>query len=224
MPYTNLNTDFDVMKEYLIQGAELDYQYGIPLLPPVNAIPTDTIDFSESLNRRLKDCRNLTVNFYTKDREFTRIWNNADKYLEHLKCFQYVISPDFSISVGKQGMPFALNLYNLYRNHALGWYLHRNGIKIIPSVNILSGAEYEWIYTGLPRRSTVACCTNGRVKSKAARLDFCQGFYEMCERLNPTRVIIVGYLPDELNTDVEIINLKSRNQKYNEIKSKGGNE
>lgn len=32
------------------------------------------------------------------------------------------------------GMPFALNLYNHYRNHALGWYMHMNGIKVIPSV------------------------------------------------------------------------------------------
>ena len=38
----------------------------------------------------------------------------------------------------------------------------------------------------------------------------------MCERLEPTRVVVVGILADELDSSVEIVNLKSRNQKVNE--------
>ena len=38
----------------------------------------------------------------------------------------------------------------------------------------------------------------------------------MCDRLNPNKVIIVGRIPDELQTDVSIINFKTRNQKINE--------
>ena len=44
----------------------------------------------------------------------------------------------------------------------------------------------------------------------------------MCERL-PVRVVINGQLPDELNSLVEIINLKSRNQRINK-KFAGNNE
>ena len=40
--------------------------------------------------------------------------------------------------------------------------------------------------------------------------------FVMCDRLEPTQVIIVGKIPDELNTDVRIINFKTRNQKINE--------
>lgn len=38
----------------------------------------------------------------------------------------------------------------------------------------------------------------------------------MCDKLQPLRVVIVGRIPDELNSPVEIINLKSRNQRINE--------
>ena len=68
--------------------------------------------------------------------------------------------------------------------------------------------------------SVLSVCTNGRVRSKAARLEFCEGFKVMCYKLEPTQVIIVGKIPDELNTDVKIINFKTRNQKINEEMNK----
>ena len=68
-----------------------------------------------------------------------------------------------------------------------------------------------------PRRTSEAqhdcCSTNGRVRSKAAREEFCEGFYEMCEKLEPTRVVVVGILPEELDSPVEVINLENRAQK-----------
>lgn len=214
--YDSIHTAYDVMKEFLIAGAELEPQWGIPILPAINLRPTDTVDFAESFSRKIKNYRELSVNFYIHDNAFLRLWNQPDKYLEHLRCFHSVIAPDFSIATGKSGMPFALNLFNHYRNHALGWYLHANGIKVIPSVSILDRDSYDWAFAGLPKHSTLSCCTNGRIKARASRLEFCEGFYEMCRRLEPLRVIIVGRVPDELNSPVEIINLKTRNQKINE--------
>lgn len=213
--YDNIHTAFDVMKEFLIQGAELERTYGIPILPAVNIKPVDTIDFGESFNRKIKNHRELNINFYVDDTIFTRFWNNPDKYINHLRCFNSIMCPDFSISTGNTGMPFALNLYNHYRNHALGWYMHINGIKVIPSVSIPDKENYEWCFAGLPKHSTLSVCTNGRIRAKASRIEFCEGFHEMCKRLEPLRVIIVGRIPDELNSTVEIINLETRNQKIN---------
>ena len=45
----------------------------------------------------------------------------------------------------------------------------------------------------------------------------------MCERLEPTRVVVVGILPDELDSPVEIVNFKTRGQKVND-KFGGRNE
>lgn len=214
--YEGFHTTEDVMKEYLIQGANLD-KYGVPELYPINVSSMDdSIDFAASFDCRIKNHRRLNVNFYIHDKAFGRIWNNTDRYIDHLKCFHSVISPDFSISTGSAGMPFAMNLWNKYRNHALAWYMAFQGINVIPSVSILDRKNWDWGFSGLPKRSVLACCTNGRIKSKAARLDFCNGFYEMCKRLEPTKVVLIGRVPEELNSLVNIINFKSRNQKINE--------
>ncbi len=216
--YNAVHTSFDVMKEFLITGAELDGKYQIPIVPAcqLDCMPEDSIDFEESFSRKIKNHRKLNVSFYVDDAKFNRLWNNPDKYLEHLSCFHSVTMPDFSISTGELGMPFALNIYNKYRNHALAWYLYMNDIKVIPSVSIADKDSYDWCFDGLPKHSVLSVCTNGRVRSKAARLEFCEGFKEMCNRLEPTKVIIVGRIPDELNTDMQIVNFKTRNQKINE--------
>lgn len=116
---TQIHTAYDVMKEYLITGAELDGQFQIPMLPKVDFSPGKSIDFVSSKSRSLKGHKDLTVNFYIDDKSFLQVWNQPDQYIEHLKCFNSVCSPDFTIA---SGMPSALNIYNLYRNHALGYY------------------------------------------------------------------------------------------------------
>ena len=216
--YNNINTAFDVMKEFLIQGCELDGKYQIPMISVCNLdyLPEDSIDFEESFSRKIKNHRKLNVNFYIDDTKFTRLWNNPDKYLEHLKCFHSVTMPDFSISTGSSGMPFALNIYNKYRNHAIAWYLYMHDITVIPSVPIADKDSYDWCFDGLPKHSILSVCTNGRVRAKASRIEFCDGFKVMCERLEPKRVIIVGRIPDELNADIPITNYQTRNQRINE--------
>ena len=216
--YNDIHTAFDVMKEFLIIGAELDGKYQIPMLPPCNFdyYPEDSIDFEESFSLKIKNHRKLNVNFYIDDTKFTRLWNNPDKYLNHLRCFHSVTMPDFSISTGYRGMPFALNIFNKYRNHAIAWYLHMNDIAVIPSVPIADKDSYDWCFAGLPKHSILSVCTNGRIRAKASRIEFCDGFSVMCERLEPTRVIVVGRIPDELNTDIPITNFQTRNQRINE--------
>lgn len=121
--YDSCHTSFDVMKEFLIYGAELDGKYQIPMMPPchLESMPEDSIDFGESFGRKIKNHRKINVNFYIDDVKFTRLWNNPDKYLERLKCFHSVMMPDFSIATGVKGMPFALNIYNKYRTtHLVG--------------------------------------------------------------------------------------------------------
>ena len=217
MIYDRYSTSNDVMKEFLLYGAELT-DMGFPILPAVNTRPKDTVDFGESFSRILKGHRKLNVNFYIDDEKFQKLWNNPDKYLEHLTCFHSVCGLDFSIDTQ---MPLVMQYWNKYRSMALDWYLSLNGITVIPSVNILPYEGREWLLDGIPQRSVVSCCTNGRIRSKRAREEFCEGFYQMCGKLQPLRVVIIGMIPDELNSPIEIINLKSRNQR---IKEKFGEE
>ena len=131
------HTAYDTIKEYMLTGAELDGRYQIPMMDRyVDEIPQDTVDFKDSFSRKIKNHRDLSINFYIHDCEFEKLWNNPDRYLEHMKCFQSVIAPDFSMAVGENGMPFAMNIWNKYRNHAMAHYLSMNEIKVIPNVSI----------------------------------------------------------------------------------------
>ena len=76
------HTAYDVMREYMIEGAELDGPYQFPMMPRYTGRPgTDTVDFKDSFDRRIKNHRELTVNFYIHDNEFEKIWNCPDKYI-----------------------------------------------------------------------------------------------------------------------------------------------
>lgn len=215
--YRELHTSMDVMKEFMIFGAEFEGKYDMPVLAPcrLDTEPLDSVDFDSSFKLR-KDHRKTNINFYVDDCKFQRLWNNPDKYLEHLKCFHSVCGLDFTLGLGTDGMPFALNLYNKYRNQALSYYLQLNGINVIPNVQIGDMKSWDWCFDGIPKHSVLSCSTNGRIRSKDARIEFCDGFREMVERLEPTHVIVVGKIPDELQTNVHLINYKSRNQKMNE--------
>lgn len=217
--YTRYSTANDVMKEFLIYGAELT-DMGFPMLPAVQTTPVGTIDFRSGLNRSFKGHHGTNCNFYVDDEKFNSLWTNPDKYIGYLKLYQSVCGLDFSIDTR---MPLVMQYWNKYRSMALNWYLTLNGITVIPNVNIIPYKGREWLLDGLPKRSTVCCSTNGRVRSKGAREEFCEGFYEMCERLEPTRVVVVGILPEELYSKVEIINFKTRGQKVND-KFGGQNE
>lgn len=85
-----VHTAYDVMKEYLITGAELDGQFQIPILPKVDFSAGKSIDFASSKSRSLKGHKDLTVNFYIDDKSFLQVWNQPDQYIEHLKCFNSV--------------------------------------------------------------------------------------------------------------------------------------
>lgn len=186
MSYCWVSTANDVMKESLIYGADLDGRYGFPILECNAPVPDDTIDFRKSL--KLINVKNLNVNFFLHDYEFNSVWVNPDKYMEHFRCFQSICGLDFSISVQS---PLALQIYNKYRNHVLSWYFWKNGVKLIPKVDILPDCS-DWIYDGLPCNSMLCCSTNGRAYSRAAKESFIECFAEMESALHPHTMVIVG--------------------------------
>lgn len=215
MGYRNITTDFDVMKEIFIQGCELSGEYGFPVLSKVNCNPKDTVDFRESFSRKIKNWRELSINFYIDDFKFNSCFNNPLKYLEHFSCFHSLLSFDFSMSIHA---PMAINIWNNYRNHVLDYFYSSQGITVVPDANILPEMFWDWCWDGLPKHSTLCCCTNGRVKNPEIRLDFCRQFKEMERRLEPYRIIIVGREIPELEAECEVVYLQSRNmQIQNEI-------
>lgn len=208
MPYANITTDYDTMHELIIQGCELSGKYGFPELPSVHIEPENTVDFRESYSRKIKNWRELTINFYIDDFKYGGCWSNPAKYVEHFRCFHSLLSFDYSMSIHA---PMEINIWNNYRNHALNYFYSAQGITVVPDANILPEIFWGWCWDGLPKHSTLCCCTNGRVKNPKIRLEFCEQFKEMERRLEPECVIIVGREIPELDPECEVTYLESRN-------------
>lgn len=169
--YTRYSTANDLMKEFLIYGVELT-EMGFPILPAVNCSPEDSIDFQSSLSRTLKGHKKLNVNFYIEDYKIQCLWNNIDKYINHLSYFESVCGLNYSIDTQ---MPLVMQMWNKYRNMALDWYLTLQGITVVPHVTIMPYEGREWLLDGISKHSAVSCSTIGKVRSKEAIKEFCEG-------------------------------------------------
>lgn len=203
--YDAISTDRDTMHEAYICGAELEN--GFPVLPPIHAKPKESVSFREI--QKIIDTKDKVVHFYIDDFWFEKLWTNADRYIPQLKCFPFVIMPDFSVF---SYMPEPMQRWNRYRSMALGYYLSSKGVRIIPSLGVLTKDDI-WTLYGVPMRSTVAVCTNGRIKKPLERKTFVEGLQTQIQILQPTNLIMVGYIPKEYDESVPTIYLKSEAQK-----------
>lgn len=202
--YDMINTQNDVLKEKYIYGADLVGEYGFPQLTQVNAYPEDLkpVPFSNAIaEKRPRDC---VCHFFIDDSKFERIWNNGFKYVDILQNFKYVCTPDFSFY---SDMPRAMQIWQVYRSRTLAFWLGAVGIKIIPTVSWSDEESFEYCFDGLPRNSTLAVSTNGCF-SKEGMHYYRKGFLEMCDRLNPSKVLVVGRKID-VDVGVDIVYLDS---------------
>ena len=203
--YDAISTDRDTMHEAYICGAELES--GFPVLPAIHAKPKESVSFREI--QKIIDTKDKVVHFYIDDFWFEKLWTNADRYIPQLKCFPFVIMPDFSVF---NYMPEPMQHWNRYRSMALGYYLSSKGVRIIPSLGVLTRYDI-WTLYGVPMHSTVAVCTNGRIKKPLERKTFVECLQTQIQILQPTNLIMVGYIPKEYDESVPTIYLKSEAQK-----------
>ena len=70
---------------------------------------------------------------------------------------------------------------------AVDWYLTLHGIVVVPHVTIIPYKGHEWLLDGIPKHSTVSCSTIGKARSKEAIREFCDGFKEMEQIIEPKK-------------------------------------
>jgi len=134
-------------------------EYDLPAMYPVRVdnlkdIPLQGFNFA----LKEKHPEKVGVHFFLHDYQFERVWNYPDRYIEVLKKFAYVLSPDFSPYAD---MPKALQIYNVYRNRWCGRYWQEHGIKVIPTFTMGNTDLFKVFCTGIPKHSTIAISTMG---------------------------------------------------------------
>ena len=168
-------------------------KFGMPVM-----VPTDTT--AESFMRfcdwkETDNPADTIAHFYYDDYKFIQAWKEPDLYVERLRRFKAVISPDFSLYTD---FPLALQIMSCYRRQWVGAYWQSLGLDVIPDVVWGEKKTFSWCFDGIPKGGTVAVSSVGIVKDddwngKSGNL-FIAGYEEMLKRLQPETVLYYGRL------------------------------
>ena len=186
--------NYDVFHAFLVENADFDGYIELPVIKTSDKLPEKVVTFSKAMSKSWSDF-DCWIVFYEHDKEFERLWNNPKQYLDKLKKFKGVISPDFSLY---RNMPLVMQMWNTYRGRALAVWLQNNGIEIIPNVRTADVRTFRFAFKGVESNKTVAIGTHGCIKRKEDKAYFKNGLAELVKRLSPKTIIVYGAAPDDI--------------------------
>ena len=143
---------------------------------------------------RLK--RSVLVRFYSPadwesinqhDREFSRVLTATTRYLDLLKLYDGVITPDCSMQIRQAP---CLQQTNTYMNRAVGYFLQRNGIPVIPNIRWSDESSFDYCFLGVYPGSIVCISTHGCIQSKEQKRIYKTGLEAMLEAIRPCQVLV----------------------------------
>lgn len=175
--------------------------YDIPVLYPETELPPirEWIGFNYVMSDR--DPEGKAVHFFIDDYQFERIWNEPRRYVDVLKRYVCVATPDFS---PYGDMPLAAQIWNHYRKHWVGAFWQSQGVTVIPTLRSSADERFNklWLdgepYGGIVLMSFMWDVDTGE--------DELTRYNEVLERLSPKKMFIYGKYDKGLKgTEVEFI-------------------
>lgn len=196
--------NYDVFNSFLVSNAEYDGNMEIPRIRTSKEVPNKIVTFSKAMSQKWNDFDYWVV-FYEHDQKFEKLWKNPKKYLNKLKKFRGVISPDFSLY---RNMPLCMQVWNTYRGRALASWFQENGIEVIPNVRFGDERTYSFCFDGIEKNKTVSVGTHGCIKKKEDKVFFKVGLAQMVHKLSPETIIVYGRVPDSIFKPYKDIGIK----------------
>lgn len=185
----------------LIETAFFDGKFEIPHIdaPERLVVPEGMIPFSQ--RDRSASYRDF-VCFYEHDVNFRDILTRTEDFVDDLKRFPGIISPDCSLYIDA---PLCVQISGIYLNRAIGYYLGQQGIYVIP--NIRWGDERTYTdsflgekvaFQGVDKHSIVSIGTYGQIHTAEAKRCFREGLIAMLDELEPEVFLVYGAMPDTI--------------------------
>ncbi len=145
------------------------------------------------------------VHFFLYDYEFEEIWKSPDKYIERMKKYRAMLTPDFSMYIEMHPI---MQLYNTFRNRWVGAYFAHKGVKVIPTVSWGLENTFDFCFNGIEKGSAVAVSTymvsehNNHSDQKEF---FLKGYNEMLRRIEPEKIICYNEPFSEMQGDIVFV-------------------
>lgn len=192
---------------FRISLVETAYFDGIHEIPRVEKndkviIPSGMVPFS--LREQSENFEDF-VCFYEHDIKFRSILTQTESFIEDLKRFPGVITPDCSLYIDS---PLCAQILSVYLNRAVGHYLQSQGIYVIPNIRWGDERTYttEFLgekvaFLGVEKHSIVSVGTYGQIKRAEDKKYFKEGLEAMLDELEPEAVLVYGSMPDSIFGD-----------------------
>ena len=175
--------------------------YGIPEMSPTQTVGDKMLRFMDW--KEIDNPQDYIAHFYYDDYKFISAWREPDKYVERLKQFKAVVSPDFSLYTD---FPRALQILSCYRRQWCGAYWQSLGIDVIPDVVWGDKESFAYCFDGIPKGGTVAVSSVGVKRDNEWNNKngdmFKAGYDEMMKRLEPTTILFYGDMIDGLEGNI----------------------
>lgn len=182
----------DVFHAYLVTDATYDGDLEIPMIRPTDQLPNRLISFSKAMNT---DDYDQWVHFYEDDGGFERVWNKPKNYLQRLKRFKGIITPDFSLY---RDMPLVMQQWNTYRGKALGHWWQTQGMMVLPNVRTADERSFPFSCYGVPHHAPICMGTHGCLKIREERKLFKAGLLYVVNELSPSHIVLYGAIPEDV--------------------------
>lgn len=171
----------------------------MPIIKNDKYIPKELIGFNYAKTSKEK---NVGIHFYLDDYQFERVWNKPEDYIDILKQYECILSPDFSLYMD---MPMPMKIWNIYRSRQIGQYYQQQGIKVIPTLSWAEKETFDFCFEGIPEGSIVSISTIGVKQNKEALKIWEAGVDELIKRIKPSAILIYGGKLDYDYGDIKVV-------------------
>ena len=136
----------------------------------------------------------IAIGFHEMDPEFAEVLISPTEYVSDFAKYGAIISPDCSLY---RCAPLTVQITNVYRNRAIGYYYQSRGQYVIPQIRWGSEETYttkvlpeKIAFLGAPRNSILAIGTYGCIQHRDDKYHFKAGLEAMLETLEPELLIM----------------------------------
>ena len=177
---------FEAYNLYEVDKERLSSKWQMPVIRKCNHIPKDLISFNYAKTSKEHE---KGIHFYIDDYQFERIWNAPHNYMDILKKFDCVLTPDFSLYTE---MPLPMKMWNVYRSRLIGQIMQDYNIKVIPTLQWCEEDSFEFVFEGIEEGGTVSVSTIGVKKDEEALKIWIAGMDKAIEIIKPKTIIVYG--------------------------------
>lgn len=177
---------FDAYNLHDVDEERLTEKWQMPILKKCTHVPEDLISFNYAKTSKEYG---KGVHFYIDDYQFERIWNAPHDYVDILRQFDCILTPDFSLYTE---MPLPMQIWNVYRSKMIGQIMQDYGLTVIPTLQWCREDSFEFAFDGIEPGGVVSVSTIGVKQQPDAKKIWTAGMDEAMRQLKPKAVVVYG--------------------------------